>query len=31
MSEGVKLLKQLDVLLNGWEFGFVDVKANLEV
>ena len=27
MSEGVKLLKELDVFLNGWEFGCVDPKG----
>ena len=31
MSEGVKILKELDVFLNGWELGFVDPKENLKV
>ena len=27
MNGGEKLVKEMDVLLNGWEFGFVDAKG----
>ena len=27
MSEGEKFVKEMDIFLNGWEFGFVDAKG----